>query len=229
MIEVPPSHPFGKLRFLHKFQSKKNNVYLVERNSRRCILKLYANGRWETEYNTLRSAYGRGIPVPRPVEMRDGAILMEYIEGKTINDLIDNGLVPELILGTASWLAGFHLAFYDNGTVLIKSDAIFKNFIVSDRIYGIDFEMSRPGRPEEDVGEAISYLLDTNPMFTEEKFRLARSFIKVYEQESGIRLHDIEDSIVKSLIEAANHRPGQRELILKKAKDIITLKPFTRC
>jgi hypothetical protein len=99
---------------------------------------------------------------------------------------------------------------------------------MADRIYGIDFELSRPGRPEEDVGEAISFLLDTFPMFTDEKYRLAFSFIKHYQQESGIILQDIESSIAKSLIEAASFRPGQQELIYRKAKDLIVLKPFSR-
>jgi tRNA A-37 threonylcarbamoyl transferase component Bud32 len=169
-----------------------------------------------------------GLPVPAPVEIKPKAILMDHIEGRTINDLLEENYDTELIMEVAEWLAKFHLSFYNDGEVLLKSDAIFKNFILGERVYGIDFELSRPGRPEEDVGETLSYLLDTNPMFTDEKYRLACKFIKRYEKESGIALHDIENSIAKSLIEAANFRPSQRNIIIKKAKDIQTLKPFTR-
>jgi tRNA A-37 threonylcarbamoyl transferase component Bud32 len=177
----------------------------------------------------LLDAYNAGIPVPRPLELKGRAILMEYVEGSTVNDLVDEGAGPEPVLGVASWLARFHRTFPgEGGEVLLKSDAIFKNFIVADRVYGIDFELSRRGRPEEDVGEAISFLLDTNPMFTEEKYRLAFSFINRYQEESGIILQDIENSIAKSLMEAASFRPGQQELIYRKAKDLIVLKPFSR-
>ncbi|WP_424357343.1 phosphotransferase [Methanocella sp. MCL-LM] len=228
-MEELPWHPFGDISVIRKFPSKKNHVYLVDVEGKRMILKLFTNDRCANEFRVLSQAYDIGIPVPRPYEMRDRAILMEYVVGKTVNDLVETGHRYDLVLGVASWLARFHRTFIDDdGKVLLKSDAIFKNFIVADRIYGIDFELSRPGNPEEDVGEAISFLLDTNPMFTDEKIRLAYSFIRTYEGESGIKLNDIEDSIAKSLIEAAGFRPGQRELLLKKAKDLIVLKPFSR-
>jgi tRNA A-37 threonylcarbamoyl transferase component Bud32 len=228
-MEDVPWHPFGDLSIIRKFASKKNHVYLVDLDGKRMIMKLFTNDRCANEFRTLGQAYDVGIPVPRPYEMRDHAILMEYIVGKTVNDLLEVERRYDLVLGVASWLARFHRMFQDDdGKVLLKSDAIFKNFIVADRIYGIDFELSRQGNPEEDVGEAISFLLDTNPMFTDDKIKLAHSFIRHYEDESGIKLNDIEDSIAKSLIEAASFRPGQRELLLKKAKDLIVLRPFSR-
>lgn len=228
-IDGVPWHPFGDLTVIRKFPSKKNRVYLVDADGKRLILKLFTSDRCANEFRVLRQAYDIGIPVPRPVEMRDRAILMEYVVGKTVNEIVETEKRYDLVLGVASWLARFHRALIDEeGKVLLKSDAIFKNFIVADRIYGIDFELSRPGNPEEDVGEAISFLLDTYPMFTDDKIRIAHSFIKTYEAESGIKLNDIEDSIAKSLIEAASFRPGQRELLLKKAKDLIVLKPFSR-
>jgi tRNA A-37 threonylcarbamoyl transferase component Bud32 len=229
MAPETPGSPFDGLELVRKFPSRKNSVYLVRRDGESFILKVFSSDRSDHEYRVLRDAYDAGIPVPRPVEHKGRSILMQYIEGRTVNDLVDEGAGPEPVLGVASWLARFHSQFIrDDGEVLLKSDAIFKNFIVADRIYGIDFELSRPGRPEEDVGEAISFLLDTNPMFTEDKYRLAFAFINRYQDESGIILQDIENSIAKSLMEAASFRPGQQELIYRKAKDLIVLKPFSR-
>jgi len=228
-IDEVPWHPFGDLTIIRKFPSKKNHVYLVDIGGKRLIMKLFTSDRSANEFKVLGQAYNLGIPVPRPYELRDRAILMEYLVGKTVNELVESENRYDLVLGVASWLARFHRAFMgEDGKVLLKSDAIFKNFIVADRIYGIDFELSRPGNPEEDVGEAISFLLDTNPMFTDDKIRLAHNFIQLYEAESGIKLNDIEDSIAQSLIEAAGFRTGQRELLLKKAKDLIVLRPFSR-
>ncbi|MGA9141307.1 MAG: phosphotransferase [Methanocella sp.] len=229
MIDTAPESPFDGLTFIKKFTSRKNNVYLVEREGKRLVMKMFSSDRYGNEYCILQAAYGAGIAVPRPVDQKGKAILMEFVDGQTVNDLNDISPRPDLILGVASWLAGFHRAFVTgDGDVLLKSDAIFKNFIVADRIYGVDFELTKWGRPEEDVGEAISFLLDTSPMFTEDKYRLAYSFIRRYQDESGIILSNIEDSIAKSLIEAASFRPGQRELIYRKAKDLIVLKPFSR-
>jgi tRNA A-37 threonylcarbamoyl transferase component Bud32 len=229
VADETPALPFGGLTLVTRFVSRKNSVYLVRRNDERLILKVFASDRADNEYRVLRDAYGAGIPVPRPVELKGRAILMEFVEGRTVNDLVDEGAGPGPVLGVASWLARFHRTFLrEDDQVLLKSDAIFKNFIVADRVYGIDFELSRPGRPEEDVGEAISFLLDTYPMFTDDKYRLAVAFINRYQDESGIILQDIESSIAKSLIEAASFRPGQQELIYRKAKDLIVLKPFSR-
>ncbi len=201
----------------------------MRRNDEHFILKVFSSDRSENEYRALQDAYNAGIPVPRPVARSDRSILMQYVEGRTVNDLVDEGAGAEPVMGVASWLARFHRTFLrSGGEVTIKSDAIFKNFIVADRIYGIDFELSRPGRPEEDVGETISFLLDTYPMFTDEKYKLAFAFINRYQDESGIVLQDVESSIAKSLIEAARFRPGQQELIYRKAKDLIVLKPFSR-
>jgi tRNA A-37 threonylcarbamoyl transferase component Bud32 len=224
-----PEIPFDGVTLIRKFASRKNNVYLVEKDGRPLVMKLFSSDRYSNEYCILQAAHSAGIAVPRPVEQKGKAILMEYVDGPTVNDLIDRDRRMDLVPEVASWLAGFHRAFVTgDNEVLLKSDAIFKNFIVADRIYGIDFELSKWGRPEEDVGEAISFLLDTAPMFTDDKYRLALSFIRRYQDESGIILDNIEDSIAKSLIEAASFRPGQRELIYRKAKDLILLKPFSR-
>jgi len=217
---------FNGLVFIKKFQSRKNAVYLVERDNRRLVLKLYENDRWNVEADVLREAAKAGIAVPQIVEMREKAILMEFIPGRSANDYLETGGMEEMALGVADWLAGFHTAFGHGDLVRLKSDAIFRNFIVSDRIHGLDFELSRIGRPEEDIGEALAYLLDTDPMFTADKFGLGRSFIERYEKESGFVLQNIEESIARSLREASEFRRSP-EFLIKKAAEIEADRPFT--
>jgi hypothetical protein len=76
------------------------------------------------------------------------------------------------------------------------------------------------GRPEEDVGEALAYLLDADPMFTDKKIGIGLKFIERYERGSGIALSGIEGYVARSLWEAAVYRPGQAKLLLKKAAEI---------
>jgi tRNA A-37 threonylcarbamoyl transferase component Bud32 len=219
--------PFEGLTVVRQFPSRKNRVYLVERGGWRLVLKVYENDRCRNEAEALLAARKAGIAVPDVIDVGDRALLMELIPGKSVNDYLGTPGMAEKVLGVADWLATYHKEFRSGDLVRIKSDAIFKNFIVSDRIYGIDFELSRPGRPEEDVGEALAYLLDTHPSFTGEKYALGLRFIERYERGSGITLKNIEPFVASSLREAARFRPTQSELLIKKAGEIESSRPFT--
>ena len=224
---IEPVQPFEGLTFKRRFQSRKNDVYLVERDKKRMVLKLYRNDRCQRELDALNAAIEAAIPVPRPIEIGEKALLLEYIPGLMVNDYLGTSRMEAMVLGVADWLALFHRAFYADDTVRLKSDAIFKNFIASDRIYGIDFELSGRGSPAVDVGEALAYFLSTYPMFVSDKFILSRSFIERYENGSGIQLHDVDLRIADSLREEARFRPTQRLLLLEKAAEIETLRPFS--
>lgn len=219
--------PFGGLAIVKQFPSRKNKVCLVDREGWRLVLKVYDNDRCGNEAEVLRAARRAGIAVPEVVETSDHALLMEFIPGRAVNDYLETASMGEKVLGVAEWLATFHKAFRSGDNVLVRSDAIFKNFIVSDRIYGIDFELSHMGRPEEDVGEALAYLLDTDPMFSDVKFGLGVRFVECYEKASGILLKDIEAGIGGALRDAARFRPAQHDLLIKKADEIEASRPFT--
>jgi tRNA A-37 threonylcarbamoyl transferase component Bud32 len=228
LIDDLPEQPFPGLTLIKKFPSKKNRVYLVERDDRRLVLKLYDNDRCGHEYSILKVSHSEGIAVPEPMEIRGKAMLMEYVEGTLANDHVNEPDMWDVVLDIASWLAVFHSTFRYGGLSLLKSDANFKNFIVADRLYGLDFELSKPGRPEADVGEAIAYLLSTYPVFTDEKFELSRSFIERYKEESAIKPGDTDAFVAASLRQEAEFRRSQREILLKKAEEILSAKPFTR-
>lgn len=224
---MDPVQPFDGLTFKRRYQSRKNDVYLVEREEQQMVLKLYRSDRCQCEFETLNAAHRAGVPVPRAIEMCENALLMEHIPGLTVNDYLGTVQMAEMVLGVADWLALFHRAFCSDGIVRLKSDTTFKNFIASDRVYGIDFELSCPGSPAVDVGEALAYLLSAYPMFTDDKFHLGQSFIDRYEHRSGIQLQDVDLRIADSLREEAAFRPGQRIKLLKKASEIEDTRPFS--
>jgi tRNA A-37 threonylcarbamoyl transferase component Bud32 len=201
-------------------------VYLVDRDGRRLVLKLYDNDRCPYERSVLKVARDEGIAVPELIETGERALLMEYVEGPLANDHLDWPDLWDVVLDIASWLALFHRTFSFGDQVLIKSDMNFKNFITGDRLYGLDFELSRRGRAEEDIGDAVAYLLSTYPLFTDEKFEMSLSFMELYEEESGIRLGDIDTFVASSLREEAQFRPSQHDILLKKADEILASTPF---
>jgi tRNA A-37 threonylcarbamoyl transferase component Bud32 len=227
LIDEFPDNPFERLSLIKKFPSKKNSVYLAERDGKQLVLKVYDNDRCAYEYGVLKVCRDEGIAVPEPLELKGNALLMEYVEGGLANDYVNTPGMWDVVLDIASWLASFHCTFRYGERSLLKSDVNFKNFIVGDRLYGLDFELSKLGKPEADVGDAVAYLISTYPMFTGEKFELALAFIRRYEEDSGIALHNIESSIVFSLREASSFRPSQHDILLKKAEEIVSLRPFT--
>lgn len=226
MIDKPPETPFKGITFIQKFPSKKNRVYRVERDGKPFVLKLYDNDRYAYEFSVLKVCRLEGIAVPKPIELGDYALLMEYVQGKLANDYLEEAGMWDVVLDIASWLALFHGKFRYGERSLLKSDMNFKNFIVGDKLYGLDFELSKIGEPVRDVGDAIAYLLSADPAFAEEKYELSLAFIERYEDDSGIELCNIESSVASSLREAASFRPSQRDTLLKKAEEIVASKPF---
>ena len=85
-----------------------------------------------------------------------------------------------ILLG--QWFTNFHVFFKTTDRFRIRGDSILRNFILTDRIWGVDFEESRTGRPEEDIATMCASILSTDPMFTPEKFELSKIFIKSYNQ-----------------------------------------------
>lgn len=191
------------------------------------VLKIFENDRLKTEVETLRMARRSGIAVPGVVDVADRALLMDLVPGRTVNEYLETPEMGDKVLAVAGWLAAFHAAFRAGDTVCVRSDAILRNFIVADRVYGIDFELAHRGSPEEDVGETLAYLLDTDPMFSGEKFALGKRFISRYEKESGIPLKNIDSFIGRSLREAARFRPRQSPLLMDWAGEIEASYPFT--
>ncbi len=219
--------PFEGLAIIKRFPSRKNAVYLVDRSGWRLVLKVYGNDRRMNEERVLRSALKAGIRVPEIIEAGENALLLEFVPGRLANDYLGTGREHDVAMEVAGWLGGFHRAFRSGDRVLLKSDAILKNFIVSDGVYGIDFELSRMGLPEEDVGEALAYILDAHPMFSEDKLGLCREFMERYEAISGIALKGVDAFVARSLREAAMFRPAQHELLMRKASEIEESRPFT--
>ncbi len=155
------------------FASKKNKVFKIDHDGKQCIAKVYSDefrGRAENEYRMLVECEKRGIEAPKPVEMREGAIIMSIIEGKSAHETIDQS--PEdTIDKVAEWLVKFHKAF---DWKIARGDCILKNFLIGEKAYGIDFEESHECDPITDVGQACASLLASGEKFSSSRFELAR-------------------------------------------------------
>ena len=148
------------------------------------------------EATVLRDAYEREVPVPRIVGTTAEVLLMEFIEGPNLCDVLTNTPSPRYgrLLGT--WLAQYHTAFQRSGElVLAKGDARIRNFICANtNLVGVDFEESSVGSYLDDLASACASILDTTPIFTPAKRRVCRALLSMY---AATRLEDTPTSLVR--------------------------------
>jgi tRNA A-37 threonylcarbamoyl transferase component Bud32 len=203
------------------FPSRKNRVYRISTEIGELVMKIFQTGRTEQEFSVLREAFDRGLKVPEPYEVFENLLFMEFVSGCSLCDSLNETLDPKYAAELAEWFGEFHESFRDGDISLVKSDSNLRNFLVSKRgIVGVDFEFAHTGNPMEDIGEACAFILDTDPIFTAEKYELCHTFLRVYQEATGADLAGISDSIAHALREAAHFRQNQRDLLLLKATEI---------
>jgi tRNA A-37 threonylcarbamoyl transferase component Bud32 len=212
-----------------RFKSKKNSVGYVILNNKPRVLKWYAPGfkkNMDTEYNILQKGVSiLNIPNLIEIDREYNVIIMSYIVGKNLCDVINDTIMPrelkkKYVLGLAEWFATFHKHFSNNDRFIIRGDSILRNFIVTDRIWGVDFEESRAGNPTEDIGSICSSILSTDPMFTNEKFLLCKWFIKSYKIYVKWNVNNINNEIANALLERIQWMPEQENLLRDYSKII---------
>lgn len=216
--------PFGIQRVCLQFPSKKNRVLLVnlvsDGHSSPAVLKVhpFPGPALRRERGLLEEAERQGLAVPRLLGHTESSLLLEFIAGETLCDLVNRELDPRPLEELARWLADFHRRLPG----LVRGDSQLKNFIWHrSKVFGIDFEECGQGCYLEDVAGICSSILDTNPMFTPAKFELARSFLTVYEALNfPIEDKHLNREIANTLRRKVRFRPRQRDVLLLQAQRI---------
>ena len=191
---IKTAKPYQKAIVQKTFTSKKNTVAYVLLNGKPRILKWFPPGlakNMETEYHILeRGAKKLHIPTALGRDDTNHVIIMSYIIGENLCDVINSTKTilkekERLMVLLAQWFAAFHSFFSSKKQMLIRGDAILQNFILTDRIWGVDFEEARVGESVEDIAHMCSSILSTDPMFTKEKRHLCQLLIDAYQQETA--------------------------------------------
>ena len=212
-----------------RFISKKNTVCYVILNDKPRVLKWYAPGfkkNMETEYAILKKGSSKiNMPTPLEKDEENNVIEMSYIIGENLCDVLNNEKTTtsekqRLMHLLAEWFSKFHTYFKKLDKVFIRGDSILRNFILTDRIWGVDFEESRYGKPIEDIAGMCASVLSTDPMFTDEKLQLCRIFIESYMKSTQQNLHDVNNEIAYALLEKIQWRPNDEEVVRKFAQKI---------
>ena len=176
-----------------QFNSKKNKVYLVKADiegtgEKRFVLKQYKGRRSSIsgEADILAELHKRGVSVPKLYYRGARSIILEYIKGPTLIDVMTDA---EYIAGQkfdyvnsrgmalhiARWLYNFYKAMEQvTGRSIILWDINLRNFLVGYKLYGIDFEDCREGAYEEDLGRLLAFIVTYAPAFTPYKIEFAK-------------------------------------------------------
>ena len=186
---ISKNKKYKKTILQKKLKSKKNTVAYVTIDKKPRILKWYVPGlkkNMENEYKVLNKAKS-DIDIPRIYEKdeKNNCLIMNYIMGENLCDLINDKDTSfeekqRLIILLSEWYHKFHNYFKNDEKFLIHGDPTLRNFIFTDRIWGVDFEEVRTGKPVEDIAGICASILSTEPMFTKEKYKLCSILIDNY-------------------------------------------------
>ncbi len=213
-----------------QFISKKNTVGYVVLNGQPRVLKWYVPGlqrNMETEYNILKKGSTHlAMPVPYEKDPENHVLVMSYIGGDNICDLINDEKVlfevkRQIVDLLADWLVKFHSTFQSEEGFRIRGDPSLRNFLFSkDLIYGVDFEESRMGKPVEDAAGVGASILSTDPMFTDEKYILCQRFLESYRKSAAWPVENVNHEVAYALLERIQWRPKEEDLLRKAAAKI---------
>jgi tRNA A-37 threonylcarbamoyl transferase component Bud32 len=213
-----------------RFESKKNTVAYVVYNGQPRIFKWYVPGlkqNMDLEYSILKKGFSDlTIPSPLAKDSENNVLVMSYIMGENVCDIVnDTRTVLEekkkVVHLLADWFVNFHSFFKSEDGFRLRGDANLKNFVLSrGRIWGVDFEESRIGRPSEDLATLCVSLLSTNPMFTDEKFQLCQIFLDSYRKSVKWDVEQLNADISYALLERIQWRPNDEEILRKYATRI---------
>lgn len=212
-----------------QFESKKNTVAYATIKDKPRVLKWFVPGfkhQMEVEYGVLKEGSSKlNIPYLYEIDKKNNVLILSYVIGENLCNLINDEKTTfeekkRLMSLLADWYAKFHIFFKKEGKFCIRGDSILRNFIFADKIWGVDFEEFRPGKPVEDIAGMCSSILSTDPMFTHEKLKLCEIFIESYKKSVDWNLGNYLDEIAYALLEKIQWRPDDEEKLRKYSKRI---------
>ncbi|MEG0942548.1 MAG: hypothetical protein RSD07_07700 [Angelakisella sp.] len=176
------------------FVSKRNRVCLAESHTQqdlppcRVVIKDFGQNidSYHQELKISRTLYDHGVSVPGILEVTEDSIVYKYLEGTVAVDLLeqlevhsDSAEILAVFDGICHWLKSCYDALEDAFSCeMILGDAHLRNFIYSDKVYGVDFECVTEGHRETDVANLAVFTVTYSPMCTPAKYKLAAFICK---------------------------------------------------
>jgi len=231
--EIAGNHPAADTHkhrpVKYRFSSKRNCVCLSKNGPEHLVVKVYAQPgtNLKKEKEMLLELKKRGVAVPRIVEADHESITMEYLDGPLLLDIFEQqeklagsqgkSLAEPVYLAIHSlcrWLMDFYDAARNiGGEQIILGEVNFRNFIIKEQIFGIDFEQCRHGQIEEDIGKLCAFALTYSPPFTPWKIAAAGELFKILCGELNLDKERVRKEILKELLAIAMRRNSMPEML----------------
>ena len=171
-----------------RFNSKRNTVYLKDN----VVIKEYmqtTSALFECKYlNDLREA---GVKVPKVLDVIDNTLYIEYIDGISVIDFIEDHSLLDMCdvvaFGITKWFYDFYIAVNHDISKEIRGDVNGRNFIIKDEeIYGVDFEEKVYGEISVDLGRFLAYLSTYTLNNTQLRDRLRLKLLSLFSESFNI-------------------------------------------
>jgi tRNA A-37 threonylcarbamoyl transferase component Bud32 len=172
------------------------------------VAKMFMVDKFDIELRILKSSWEKSLTVPEVIDARGGVILMDYIIGEPLIDVLNLTFEQSLIDILAEWYYNYHTAHN-----MIKGDPRLRNFIHNNgRIFGVDYEETRPGHWILDIGGAAASLLDTDPIFDVRKQKMCWTLLETYLDLIGEeKAVEVEDDFNKTVADTLKQTAIWRE------------------
>ncbi len=226
---VNTTEKYKKSIVQQELKSKKNTVAYVTIDNNPRVLKWFVPGlkrQMNVEYTILKKGSEElNIPAVFEMDEKNNVLVTKYINGINLCDILNNKVIKQvekqrLMSLLAEWFNDFHNFFKKDKEFIIRGDSSLRNFILTDKIWGLDFEESRNGRPVEDLAGICASILTTDPMFTKEKFTLCKILLDRYNELAPDRINNVNDEIAYALLENIQWRPEDEEILRKQSNKI---------
>jgi len=113
--------------------------------------------RLRSESRIMERLLSRGISVPAlySVNISDNSLLMEYIDGLTLEKALRERGFKDYLVKTAELLSKIH------SCQVVHGDPTTSNFLVTDKIHAIDFGLSSISEDDEDRASDLRVFLES--------------------------------------------------------------------
>jgi len=132
------------------------------------------------EASILRELRGRGVAVPDVIARRGSLLVLEYLPGEPLPDLIERGgYDPEaLAVALCGWFAAFYAAVPSGE---LRGDVNGRNFLYDGvKISSVDFEERCHGPWARDAGRLAAFLETYDSRDSARQAALAAAFIREF-------------------------------------------------
>ncbi|HBH13693.1 MAG: hypothetical protein XD91_0065 [Clostridiales bacterium 38_11] len=205
------------MKILKKFYSKKNLVYLLEDGQTIAVYKLFSDsGNYlkEKKYYRMFQSTNLAVPMMLAHKNENNSILLEYLQGETVLDLMEQheknlnyNEALNLLTGVFIWIKDFHELKDIKSNKLSFYDLNLRNFILrNSTVYGVDFESIREGDLLSDTAKLIGMYLNYDKKYSAFKNKTISDFKNFIVENHCFNMENLEKNISDEISVINNRR-----------------------